>query len=58
MELLGMGPKNQKLQKMVTSKCHKHQVNKIVLKIMMINKRNLKADNNPRNQKSVETRTL
>ena len=49
--------KNQKLQKMVTSKYLKHQANKIVPKIMMKARiKNLKVVNNLRNQR-VETKT-
>jgi len=55
MEIQIMVQKNPRLPKMATSKYLRHQVNKIVLKIMMIAKiKSQKTDNNQRNQKSVE----
>jgi hypothetical protein len=55
METLEMGQKNLRLPRTATLKYLKHQVNKIVLKIMMMAKiKSQRTDNNQRNQKSVE----
>jgi len=54
MELKIMGLKNQKLLKTETLKYHKHQVNKIELRIMMEIKRNKRVVNNLRKSKTDE----